>query len=76
MDRARRRPYPWPEIRCSRYQTLRDVDLAALLHKPTTFVHDMRAEALLERGLIERHVRQSHFQDGLPPSEMVSYSVP
>ncbi|HUN98242.1 MAG TPA: hypothetical protein VMU69_18650 [Bradyrhizobium sp.] len=33
--------YPWLEIECSRCKARRDVDLAALRHPPTTFVHDL-----------------------------------
>jgi hypothetical protein len=33
--------YAWREIECSRCKTRRDVDLAALRHPPTTFVHDL-----------------------------------
>jgi hypothetical protein len=33
--------YPWLEIESSRCNTKRDVDLTALRHPPTTFVHDL-----------------------------------
>jgi hypothetical protein len=33
--------YPWLEIECSRCKTRRDVDLGALRHPSTTFVHDL-----------------------------------
>jgi hypothetical protein len=33
--------YPWLEIECSRCKAKRDVDLAALRHPSTTFVHDL-----------------------------------
>ena len=33
--------YPWLEIECSRCKTPSDVDLAAMKHPPTTFVHDL-----------------------------------
>jgi hypothetical protein len=33
--------HPWLEIECSRYKRRRDVDLAALRHRPTTFVHEL-----------------------------------
>ncbi|OSI67393.1 hypothetical protein BSZ21_17510 [Bradyrhizobium canariense] len=33
--------YPWIEIECSRCRAKRDVDMAALRHPPTTFVHDL-----------------------------------
>ncbi|MVT64828.1 hypothetical protein GPL21_06865 [Bradyrhizobium pachyrhizi] len=41
IDQAVNGGYPWIEIECSRCKTKRDVDLAAVPHPPTTFVHDM-----------------------------------
>jgi hypothetical protein len=41
IDQAINGGYPWLEIECSRCKTRRDVDLAALQHPPTTFVHDL-----------------------------------
>jgi len=41
VDQAINGGYLWLEIRCSRCKTLRDVDLAALPHVSTTFVHDL-----------------------------------
>jgi hypothetical protein len=41
VDQAINGGYPWLEIECSRCRTKRDVDLAALRHPPTTFVHDL-----------------------------------
>jgi hypothetical protein len=41
IDQAVNGGYPWLEIECSRCRTRRDVDLAALRHPPTTFVHDL-----------------------------------
>ncbi|WP_456680390.1 hypothetical protein [Bradyrhizobium sp. USDA 3311] len=41
VDQAVNGGYPWLEIECSRCKTKRDVDLAALSHPPTTFVHDL-----------------------------------
>ncbi|MDN4987108.1 hypothetical protein QY049_28495 [Bradyrhizobium sp. WYCCWR 13022] len=41
IDQAVNGGYPWIEIECSRCKTKRDVDLAALSHPPTTFVHDL-----------------------------------
>ena len=41
VDQAVNGGYPWIEIECSRCKTKRDVDLAALPHLPTTFVHDL-----------------------------------
>ena len=41
IDQAVNGGFPWLEIECSRCKTKRDVDLAALRHPPTTFVHDL-----------------------------------
>ncbi|GAB9241398.1 hypothetical protein [Bradyrhizobium diazoefficiens] len=41
IDQAINGGYAWLEIECSRCRTNRDVDLAALRHPPTTFVHDL-----------------------------------
>jgi hypothetical protein len=41
IDQAINGGYPWIEIECSRCRTKREVDLAALRHPPTTFVHDL-----------------------------------
>jgi hypothetical protein len=41
IDQAVNAGSPWLEIECSRCRTRRDVDLAALRHPPTTFVHDL-----------------------------------
>jgi hypothetical protein len=38
---SRERRLPWLEIRCARCKTPSDVDLAAMKHPPTTFVHDL-----------------------------------
>jgi hypothetical protein len=35
----------WFEIECSRCKSRRDVDLAALPHSPTTFVHELASSA-------------------------------
>jgi hypothetical protein len=43
IDQAISGGHPWLEIECSRCKTRRDVDLAALRHPPTTFVHDWQA---------------------------------
>src|SRR5664279_3897827 len=40
IDQAINGGFPWLEIKCSRCQTPRDVDLCALPHAPTTCVHD------------------------------------
>jgi hypothetical protein len=41
IDQAINDGFPWLEIRYSRCNTPIDVDLAALRHPPTTFVHDL-----------------------------------
>jgi hypothetical protein len=41
IDQAINGGYPWIEIECSRCRAKRDVDMAALRHPPTTFVHDL-----------------------------------
>ena len=41
IDQAINGGFPWLEIQCSRCKTPSDVDLAALKHPPTTFVHDL-----------------------------------
>ncbi|MCS3979530.1 phage FluMu protein Com [Bradyrhizobium japonicum] len=41
VDQAFNGSYPWLEIQCSRCKTRSDVDLAALPHAFTTFVHDL-----------------------------------
>jgi phage FluMu protein Com len=62
----------WLEIQCARCKTPSDVDLAAMKHPPTTFVHDLAsrlrcpkcakaarrpAATLLQLGLQPRHSR-------------------
>jgi hypothetical protein len=41
IDQAVNGGYAWLEIECSRCKTPSDVDLAAMKHPPTTFVHDL-----------------------------------
>ncbi len=41
IDQAVNGGFPWLEIRCTRCKTPSDVDLAAMKHPPTTFVHDL-----------------------------------
>jgi hypothetical protein len=41
IDQAINGGFPWLEIKCSRCQTPRDVDLCELRHVPTTCVHDL-----------------------------------
>jgi hypothetical protein len=40
---------PWLEIKCSRCQTPRDVDLCALPHVPTTCVHDLAGRLVCQK---------------------------
>ncbi|RYH67990.1 MAG: hypothetical protein EON54_03255 [Alcaligenaceae bacterium] len=41
VDQAINGGFPWLQIECSRCKTARDVDMAALIHPPTTCVHDL-----------------------------------
>lgn len=41
IDQSLNGGYSWIEIECSRCRTKRDVDMAALRHPPTTFVHEL-----------------------------------
>lgn len=41
IDQAVNGGYSWLQIECSRCKAARDVDLAALTHPATTFVHDL-----------------------------------
>ena len=41
IDQAVNGGFPWLEIQCTRCKTPSDVDLAAMKHPPTTFVHDL-----------------------------------
>jgi phage FluMu protein Com len=41
IDQAVHGGYSWLQIECSRCKAARDIDLAALTHLPTTFVHDL-----------------------------------
>jgi hypothetical protein len=41
IDQAINGGFPWLEILCPRCKSPSDVDLAALKHPPTTFVHDL-----------------------------------
>lgn len=41
VDQAINGGYSWLQIECSRCKAARDVDLAALTHLSTTFVHDL-----------------------------------
>jgi hypothetical protein len=41
IDQAVNGGFTWLEIQCSRCKSPSDVDLAAMKHAPTTFVHDL-----------------------------------
>jgi hypothetical protein len=41
IDQAVNGGFSWLEIQCARCKTESDVDLAAMKHPPTTFVHDL-----------------------------------
>jgi phage FluMu protein Com len=41
IDQAVNGGFAWLEIQCARCKTPSDVDLAAMTHPPTTFVHDL-----------------------------------
>jgi hypothetical protein len=49
IDQAINGGYPWLEIKCSRCQTPRDVDLCALRHVPTTCVHDLAGRLVCQK---------------------------
>jgi hypothetical protein len=49
IDQAINGGFPWLEIKCSRRQTPRDVDLAALRHVPTTCVHDLAGRLVCQK---------------------------
>jgi hypothetical protein len=51
---------PWLEIQCARCKTPSDVDLAAMKHPPTTFVHDLASRLRCRKcakagGVLRRH---------------------
>jgi hypothetical protein len=49
IDQAINGGFPWLEIKCSRCQTPRDVDLCALPHVPTTSVHDLAGRLVCQK---------------------------
>jgi hypothetical protein len=49
VDQAINGGYPWLEIACSRCRAKRDVDLAALPHVSTTFVHDLASRLVCQK---------------------------
>ena len=74
IDQAINAGVPWLEIRCPRCKTPSDVDLAAMKHVPTTFIHDLAsrlrcrkcatagrwpAATLLQLATLPRHSRSA-----------------
>jgi hypothetical protein len=72
IDQAINAGFAWLEIRCARCKSPSDVDLAAMKHPPTTFVHDLASRlrcrkfakagrrpsaTLLQLGWQPRHLR-------------------
>ncbi|WP_426536692.1 hypothetical protein [Bradyrhizobium sp. McL0615] len=49
IDQAINGGFPRLEIQCSRCKTPNDIDLAALKHPPTTFVHDLASRLRCRR---------------------------
>ena len=49
VDQAINGGYPFLEIECSRCKAKRDVDLAALPHVSTTFVHDLAGRLICQK---------------------------
>ena len=49
IDQAINGGFPWLEIKCSRFQTPRDVDLCVLRHVPTTCVHDLAGRLVCQK---------------------------
>jgi len=49
IDQAINGGFPWLEIKCSRCQTPRDVDLCALPHVATTYVHDLAGRLVCQK---------------------------
>jgi hypothetical protein len=49
VDQAINGGFPWLEIKCSRCQTPRDVDLCALRHVPTTCVRDLAGRLVCQK---------------------------
>jgi hypothetical protein len=49
VDQAINGSYPWLEIECRRCKARRDVDLAALPHVSTTFVHDLASRLVCQK---------------------------
>jgi hypothetical protein len=58
IDQAVNGGFPWLEIRCSRCKTPKDVDLAAMKHPPTTFVHDLASRLRCRKCAKVAGVRQ------------------
>ncbi len=49
VDQAINGGYAWLELECSRCKLKRDVDLAALPHVTTTFVHDLASRLVCQK---------------------------
>jgi hypothetical protein len=49
IDQAINGGFPWLEIKCSRCQTPRDVDLCALRRVSSTFVHDLAGRLVCQK---------------------------
>jgi hypothetical protein len=49
VDQAINGGYPWLELECSRCKAKRDVDLAALPHVSTTYVHDLASRLICRK---------------------------
>jgi hypothetical protein len=49
IDQAINGGFPWLEIECSRCKAKRDVDLCALRHVSTTFVHDLASRLVCSK---------------------------
>jgi hypothetical protein len=50
IDQAVKGGFPWLEIKCARCKTPSAVDLAAMNHRPTTFVHDLASRLRCRKG--------------------------
>ena len=75
IDQAINGGFPWLEIQCSRCKTPNDVDLAALKHPPTTFVHDLASRLPLQ--LLCESWNERMWSDGEPidPSPTIDQAI-
>src|SRR5260370_2854400 len=80
IDQAVNGGFSWLEIRCARCKTLSDVDLAAMKHPPTTFVHDLasrlRCRKCAKAGRRPSTTRGSHATLGPKPDRCVISIMP